>query len=377
MQTQKTEALLPAFFPLEACVLRLRALFERRGFRRVFPSMFEDYALYLDNKNFLGAAWVLTFMDPGGRLLAIKPDVTLSIAKGVNEAELACAEKLYYTDEVVRFSPQNGAYKVMPQIGLEWIGAQDTFANLEVVDLALRSLALIGEESAVDISHMAFVSGLLEDAGLSPHLERELLSAIHAKSIHSAAALLDSAGVGAPEKERILTLADLHGPFPKELERAKTLVRGPRMEQAFKELSDLAEIIQPQAGQTVNLDFSVVHDLDYYNGLIFRGYIKGIPEVVCGGGRYDNLMKKLGKRSGAVGFAVYLHRLEGYLARYSRQTDVLITYSEPCDWKALLEKTNEFNAQGLTVRCAAQGSDISGISHARLMRFPEGGGTDA
>ena len=373
MQEQKTCGQLPAFFPLEACVLRLRALYESRGFRQVSPSMFEDYTLYLDNKNFLGAERILAFMDPSGRLLTVKPDVTLSIARSMEQGQLACAEKLYYTDEVVRFSQSNNAYKVLPQIGLERIGKEDPFTNLEVIDLALRSLALIGEQSAVDISHLAFVSGLLEDAGLPPHLERELLRAIRAKNIHDAAQVLESAGTGEREKERILTLAALSGPFPKELERAKPLVRGPRMERAYNELSDVARILKPSAGQSVNLDFSVVNDLDYYNGLIFRGYIKGISGVVCAGGRYDNLMKKLGKHSAAAGFAVLLHRLEGYFAKYDRQADLLITYAPSCNWNALLEKISELNSQGLTVRCEAQGADLSGLCYASRINFPEGG----
>ena len=374
MQKQKSQGLMPAFLPMEACILRLRALYEGRGFKRAAPSMFEDYTLYLDNKNFLGDEWILTFTDPGGRLMAIKPDVTLSIAKRAGEGKTACTEKLYYIDNVVRAYPASGDCRALQQIGLECIGRNDPFANLEVVDLALRSLALIGEESAVDISHLAFVSGVLEDAGLPLPLERQLLATIHAKSIHEAAYLLESAGVGGEQKQRILTLAELNGPFPKELERAKTLVRGPLMERAYDELSDLAQTINPEAGQIVNLDFSVVSDLDYYNGLIFKGYIKGIPDVVCGGGRYDNLMKKLGKRDGAIGFAVFLHRLEGYFAKYDRQIDVLITYTTPCDWKALLEKVSQLGEQGLTVRCEAQGSDLSGLSYARQLHFPEEGG---
>jgi len=363
---------LPAFFPLEACVLRLRALYENRGFRRVDPPMFEDYSLYLDNKSFLGTDWILAFTDPVGQLLAIKPDITLSIAGSAPAGQLPRTEKLYYTDDVVRFSPGEGC-RALPQIGLEWIGREDPFSNIEVLDLALRSLALIGEESAVDISHLGFVSGLFEGAGVAPALERELLGAIHDKSVHGVAGLLQGADIPAPDKERILTLAGLSGPFPSELERAKTLVRGSKMQQAFEELLTLADIVQPTAGQAVNLDFSVVSDLDYYNGLIFTGYINGIPGVVCGGGRYDNLMKKLGKQSGAIGFAIFLHRLESYFAKYDRQLDVLITYKHPCDWKALLEMVGGFNEQGLTVRCEAEDADISDLSYAQRIDFPKGG----
>ena len=371
MQKPTAQKRLPAFFPPEACVLRLRTLYESRGFKRISPPMFEDYSLYLDNKNFLGADWVLTFTDPAGRLRAIKPDVTLSIAKSVEAGRLACTEKIYYTDDVVRFSPGEGV-RALPQIGLEWIGREDPFSNLEVLDLALRSLAQIGEESAVDISHLAFVSGLLEDAGIPPGLEREILAAIHDKSIHGVAALLDAGSIPVAEKERILALAGLCGPFPSELERAKALVRGPKMEHAFEELCSLTDIVHPTAGQAVNLDFSVVSDLDYYNGIIFTGYINGIPGMVCGGGRYDNLMRRLGKQSDAIGFAIYLHRLESYFAKYSRQLDVLITYKHPCDWESLLEMVSSFNEQGLTVRCEEESADLSGLSYARQIKFPEG-----
>lgn len=372
MQTLQS-GMLPAFLPQEAGVLRLRALYERRGYRRITPPRFEDYALCLDNKNFLGTDRILTFMDPGGRLLALKPDVTLSIAKTVLPGELPAAEKLYYIDEVTRLSPDNQSYRVTEQIGLERIGREDVFAGLEVLDLALKSLALIGEESAMDVSHLAFVAGLLEDAALEGDVERKVLAAIHARSIHDLSGILEAADVRGERRDRILTLAGLHGPLSRQLERARELVRGSRMEAAYRELEAISGALEPGIGQGLNLDFSVVGDLDYYNGLVFRGYIKGISGVVCGGGRYDNLLKKLGKSSSAVGFAVYLHRLEGYYATYTRQTDVLLRYPAICDWKELLERVDELEARGLTVRCEREDSDCSGISYAMTRKVSEEG----
>ena len=60
----------------------------------------------------------------------------------------------------------------------------------------------------------------------------------------------------------------------------------------------------------VRVDFSVVNDLDYYNGLVFQGYVKGIPRAVMSGGRYDNMMRRLNKPQNALGFALYLDELE-------------------------------------------------------------------
>jgi ATP phosphoribosyltransferase regulatory subunit len=62
----------------------------------------------------------------------------------------------------------------------------------------------------------------------------------------------------------------------------------------------------------VRIDFSLINDMNYYNGIVFRGYIKGIPDGILSGGRYDGLMRKMDRCSDAIGFAVYLDRLAGY-----------------------------------------------------------------
>ncbi len=64
--------------------------------------------------------------------------------------------------------------------------------------------------------------------------------------------------------------------------------------------------------EKVNLDFSIVNDMDYYTGIIFQGFINGVPSSILSGGRYDNLLRKLGKDADAIGFAVYLDLLERF-----------------------------------------------------------------
>lgn len=362
---------LPEFSPLEEGVLRLRGLYEQAGFQPVELPTFEDYSLYLNNKHFLDTDRILTFPDPEGRLLALKADVTLSIARKIPAGSLSTAQKLYYLDEVVRFSPENQSYRVEQQIGLEWIGREDSFANLEVLDLALRSLALLGEETAMDVSHLGFVSGLLEDAGLPPPVEREILTAIHAKSIHDIAGQLDAAGVSNGRRERILALAGLHGPFQAVLFKAKELVRGSRMEQAYQELAQLGEALSPAKGQALHLDFSVVNHLDYYNGIIFRGYRKDIPSVVCGGGRYDHLMHRLGKDCGAIGFAIYLHPFDSLYGRQENQVDILLVYPVGSPTGQVLRQADTLRKKGLRVRCEREDGDWKSIPCDRIIRWGE------
>ena len=127
----------------ERTALQLRALAERAGYRKYHMGRFEEYGLYQDNRSFLTSEQVLTFTDLDGRLLALKPDVTLSIAKNVQPAPGQC-EKYYYNEKVYRPSRESHTFVEIDQMGLECMG---TFTQEDVRDqllLALDALALCG-----------------------------------------------------------------------------------------------------------------------------------------------------------------------------------------------------------------------------------------
>jgi len=369
------EALTQSFSRDELVLLQLRKLFEQRGFTRVKTGKFEEYALYVENKNFLDTESIITFMDLDGKLMALKPDATLSIVKNVPRKAMAAAQKLYYVDEVYRLATENREYKVHNQIGVELIGADDCCANLEIIDLALESLGLIGERFAMDISHLGFVSGLLADMGLSHRAESMIMDNIHAKNAWDISRILEQEGINGDKRRRILALVELHGGFSESLERARELVCNPRVEEAWQELAQVGCILKNSGCGSVNMDFSVVNDLDYYNGLIFRGYVEGVPSLVLTGGRYDNLLRRMGKQSRAIGFAVSLDELGVHLKRRGQMDfDLLISYAQDCDFAALLTLVKELNAQGKKVRLEREDSDLSavGLRYGRHMRYRAG-----
>ena len=119
----------------------------------------------------------------------------------------------------------------------------------------------------------------------------------------------------------------------------------------------------------------MVNDLDYYNGLIFRGYVEGVPSLVLTGGRYDNLMRKMRKESGAIGFAIYLDEL-GACLKGERQPDfdLLITYPDGCDFAALLDLVRAQNARGVRVRLERASADLSGADYTALRHCRYEGG---
>ena len=157
----------------ERTALQLRALAERAGYRKYHMGRFEEYGLYQQNRSFLASEQVLTFTDLDGRLLALKPDVTLSIAKNVQPAP-GCCEKYYYNEKVYRPSRESHTFVEIDQMGLECMG---TFTQEDVRDqlrLALDALALCGTDCRLELSHMGFLTGLLDalkvQEGLRPIL---------------------------------------------------------------------------------------------------------------------------------------------------------------------------------------------------------------
>ncbi len=355
----------------EAAQAALGELFESRGFRRASPPRFEDYSLFADNKSFFRGDSVVSFMGPDGKLLAVKPDITLSIAKGITAGTLISPEKLYYCDEVCRMTRDSGEYRFIRQTGLEIIGPSDPYSGLEALDMALRSLALLGGEFVLDISHLAYISAMTDELGINNGAREQLMAALHAKSPHRVRALLQAAGADAALTERAAGIAAVSGPLDIALPRARELACGnDAMLAALDELAPVSSLALPRGGQ-MNLDFSVVGDLDYYNGLVFLGYISGAPGAVLSGGRYDGLMDKMGKSSRAVGFAISLSQLARDKSG-EKSADVLAVYEPGCDFSLVLKKAAELTAQGLAVRLEPSGGE--GVWRGgRTIRFTPGG----
>ncbi len=312
----------------ERTALALRAVYEQAGYRHYRMARFEEYGLYQDNRGFLPAQQLISFTDLDGRLLALKPDVTLSIAKNAQPAPGGC-EKYYYAESVFRPSPESRSFCEISQTGLECIGAVGPAEMAEVLRLARHSLGLAagGRGAALELGHTGFVAALLETA---PAPARgPLLEAVRAKNAHEIGAACQKYAAGDALCADLTALLALAGPADEVLGRAGALARTGAMRAALEELAALAAALEGaptgKAGPAcagpdtpaqsvrppaVRLDLSLANDLDYYNGLVFQGYLKGLPRAVLQGGRYDPLASRFSPGTGAVGFALYLNELE-------------------------------------------------------------------
>ena len=356
----------------EQAIFDLRELYEQYGYKKYKMSKFEEYDLYLENKSFLPSQQVITFTDLNGKLMALKPDVTLSIAKNVPSAPKE-PEKLYYNENVYRSPHGSNEYREIMQVGLECLGDVDLYSQSEVVMLACKSLSKLSEDSVMVVSHMGFVSGLLESCALPFALGEKILKCIEHKNAHEIIRLCDNSGISGEKRDSLVALTSLCGTFADTLDKAAEMVKNDKMMDSLLQLRELASVLSADIEiSCIKLDFSVINDLSYYNGLIFQGFIDGVPTAILSGGRYDNLMEKLGKNTQAIGFAVYVDLLERCEPDDERfDVDVLLLYDESADTAKLISAVKMLTANGQRVRTQKTRSEK--LRFKQLLKLGDGG----
>ena len=298
----------------ERRIFALRTLYSRAGYRSYRMRKFEDYDLYSRNKDFLLSDRVITFTDTNGRLKALKPDVTLSIVKNI-EDKPSCLNRMYYDENVYRVSGRTGTYREIMQMGLECIGDAGNAIAAEVIGLAEQSLELLAEnyDYMLKVSDVDMLTLLVDGMSDSGSVKSELLKLVSAKNLHGIESLCAENDI--PE-EKCRTLTDLlkiYGTPPEVMPEIEKICKGTEAEAEVGELADVLRGLYPEDGsmdgRKIVLDFSIVGDTNYYNGMALEGYIEGIPECVLIGGRYDKLMRRMKKKSRAIGFAIYMDTL--------------------------------------------------------------------
>ena len=343
----------------ERAVLALRSLYRAYGYSQYKMSKFEEYDLYVRNKDFLISDHVITFTDASGRLLALKPDVTLSIVKNSRDV-CGGVRKVYYNENVYRTAAGSQDFREITQVGLECIGEVDTYCTCEVLTLAARSLSELSDDYVLELSHLDIVARVLDGMGVDGETRAALLGFVAEKNAHDIAALCRDWGLDDATVAPLLTLVGTSGEPARVLPVLERMAaENAALTAPLAELCAVIDCFDETQKARLCIDFSLINVMNYYNGIVFRGYIKGIPTRVLSGGRYDGLLHKMGKRAGAVGFAVYLDLLEGLqetVAEYD--ADMLLLYDDtvaPAKVAAAVEACTADGKRALALRCVPDG----------------------
>ncbi|MBO4452423.1 MAG: ATP phosphoribosyltransferase regulatory subunit [Clostridia bacterium] len=330
----------------EKAIFSLRSLYRQYGYMQYKMSKFEEYDLYVGNKNFLVSDNVITFNDIDGKLMALKPDVTLSIVHNSPE-HIKGVRKLCYNENVYRVPKGGISYKEIMQTGLECIGEVDEYLVAESITLAVKSLALISDDFALDVSHLGLLSKALELTGVSDEAKKRLVACVAAKNVNGVASVCATEGVKAENAKALIALVSSRGTPEKVLAELRGVFKD---EESLAMIDSTGRILSAVPCGNINIDFSVTGDMNYYNGIVFKGFVNSLPSALLSGGQYDNLMRRMGKRSRAVGFALYLDLLESLTGEPEEfDVDTALVYPEGTPASAVAKAAERLIESGAEV----------------------------
>ena len=350
-------------------LLNIRKMYDSYGYKKISLPSFEEYDLYNENKDFIDRN-VLTVMSPNGKLLALRPDITLSVAKKVSKDQSLKYSKIYYQENTYNLTKYVG-YEEDEQLGIELIGKESTFLDFEIINLAVKSLDIINKKSMIVLSHAGFISSIFENFDLEYETKEQILDCINRKNSHDIQKILKrNEHISENVKKLIYKIPELSGNLEnieKELLKYEINENTKKILFELKQLNSL--LLKFHKKSKIIFDFSIVKNLNYYNGIILQGYIEGFPNVILTGGRYDKLFEKFGVDTGAVGFAILTDGLKGYYKDTDKKDfEVLIAYDNS-DFEKLVEIVNDFQKKGLRVR--TENIENLGESDFEIFNFDE------
>ncbi len=356
----------------ERAGLELHELYRKYGYARYKMQKFEEYELYLKNRDFIETESIIAFSDARGKLMALKPDLTLSIVKNY-KYEPGVVRKLFYSENVYRSAKNSLQHREMLQTGLECMGDIDQYQVAEVTMLAAASLAVLSQDAVLAVSHMGLISDLLEPVR-DPGTKNRIIRAVGEKNLSEIEKICREEEIDRMVADSLLTLIGAYGAFEDVREELNRLPLGYSGRKAMAELETVFGVIAstPYRDQ-VKIDFSIVNDLTYYSGILFQGFVRGIPQSILSGGRYDRLMSRMNRQGGALGFAVYLDYLD-MLPGDSRKNDVdvVLLYGDDDSPEAIIDASREITGGGETI--LVERAVPKGIRAGRVVRMPGAGG---
>ncbi len=349
----------------------LRELARVWGYAELIPPIFEYADTFLTELGEPSAEGLYRFFDRDGQTLALRPDLTVPVARivGTKLYDQPLPQRYFYAGPVFRYeAPRAGRQREFWQAGVELIGAGSPNADAEVLALASLALHRVGlNEFRFSLGHMGYFHGLLSHLGLDDAAARALQGALDRKSEDDVRALADTWGLEGPPRDTVLGLLTLFGPQGDGvLSRARRLALNDSMTAAVNWLAQIeAQLAHYGVKSRFDIDLADVRAMHYYTGVTFKAYTPGIGFSVVNGGRYDRLVAEFGPDLPAVGCAFYLDRI--LLAQIRQQgpppdpmPDLLIF---PCDCGVYVRLAQEARAAGLVAAIALGPEDPDRYPH--------------
>jgi ATP phosphoribosyltransferase regulatory subunit len=291
----------------------LAAIARNWGFHEIILPFFdylEDFVHGLGSQ--LGDR-VYRFLDKDGSLLALRPDLTTLVAKTVATRMTGqpVPVQLFYSGEVFRQERAGaGRQKEFYQLGLESMGVSETWADIEIILIAIDCLLHLGvEEFKIALGNVGLFNGIVSGLDVSPEKLQALRDAVDHRDSSRLESEVAELGLSDEKKKFLVELPQLTGGRD-VVDKALAIVRNPRSRRSLRELAEIHSVIESLGlARFLTLDLGEVRGLDYYTGTVFKVYSRSEGFELGGGGRYDDLLGKFGWALPAVGFSFTLDRV--------------------------------------------------------------------
>jgi ATP phosphoribosyltransferase regulatory subunit len=344
---------------------RLRNLFRSIGFFEIETPTLEFYDAFSPDSGFISQEDMFKFFDQQGRILVLRPDATIPVARvaATKYADGGYPLKFSYIVNTYRYNELGGGkQKEFTVAGAEIIGAGGPEADAEVMATAVNALRELGLESfQIDMGQMEFFRGLMEETGLPEDEIERLGKLIDKKDSIGLKDSLDAYGIRKDLLDLILGLPSYFGTLD-VLDRVEAVTRNGRSLKALDNLRQVYSIMQDYGFEKyVSIDLAMVPDLYFYTGIIFKGYTYDVGFPILRGGRYDRLVSKFGKDMAATGFSLGLNMAMMAMERQGISTerprvDAVICYDS--GMRACAARIcDELRKQGLVVEMSLVGNN--------------------
>lgn len=297
---------------LRAVEQRVRQSLEDRGYSEVITPAIEYYDVFAQANPAVGQENMLKIVDRAGRICVARPDNTTPIAR-IAATRLEGAElpvRLYYSQKVFRSIAEGHGHKSeFLQVGAELIGSDGLEADLDILTAAFSALEQAEAGSfRIELGHAEIYKALIEALGVDEQTAEDIRRLIENKSF---AALGDALAPyqGSAAYQALCTMPQLFGGV-EVLDQVEHMTGNMRVLAAVAYLRRVYTALEQAGfGESVIIDLGLVHEMDYYTGIMFRGYLGGAGAAILAGGRYNALCAKFGRDLPAAGFGIDVERI--------------------------------------------------------------------
>lgn len=284
-----------------------------RGYQGIETPTFEFFDVFSREVGTVPSRELYKFFDKEGNTLALRPDMTPSIARAVSKYfhDETPIRLCYMGNTFINYDKYQGRLKETTQLGAELMGEESVSADVELLSVLVEALKAAGlEEFQVSVGQVEFFKALLKEAGIGSGAEESLRRLISDKNRFAAEELLADYELSPKLRETFLEMATLSG-SAEALEKAKALTDNPEALKALGRLEDIYRGLKEKGFEKyISFDLSMLSKYNYYTGIVFRAYSYGYGEPVAKGGRYDTLLSHFGRELPAVGFAIVVDQLQ-------------------------------------------------------------------